>query len=340
MRVNEAKELLKKLFAMKDTPAVMFWGAPGIGKSQMVKEICRELGWGMKDVRLLLCNPVDLRGVPVPNKEEKRADWLAAGFLPFADRDGEKGVLLLDEITAAPPTVQAAAYQLTLDKAVGDYRLPAGWKIVLAGNRVTDKGVVNRMPAPLANRMLHFEIEPELDDWKAWAYPAGIRPEVIAFLNFRNELLYKFPQGSEEIRAFPTPRTWEFVSSLLDTFGDFDAAYPAVVAAIGEGPAVELGQFIRMMTKLPDVDAILDGADVDVVNQPDILYALAGAIVGKVKANGTPKRLTNLMRFLAKIPMEFQVLTLRDVFKAGFKDALTKVPEFQKWAMANKNLIL
>ena len=180
------------------------WGPPGVGKFSIVKQIAAESGWGFLDLRLLLLNPIDLRGIPYPNRETRQADWLAPSFLPHVERDGAAGIILYDEITAAPRAVQAAAYQLILDRRVGEYTLPEGWRQVAAGNRAQDKGVTNQMPAALANRMIHFEVTCSLEDWKHWAIPNMIDHRVISFLNFRPELLYRFPNQAAE-QGLPHP---------------------------------------------------------------------------------------------------------------------------------------
>jgi hypothetical protein len=340
VRVNETKSLLSTVLSDPDAPGIMLWGPPGIGKSAAVKQIAQEKYWGLVDLRLLLLNPVDLRGVPVPNREKHRADWLPAGFLPDADRDGREGILFLDEINAAPPAVQAAAYQLVLDRRCGEYVLPPGWRVVAAGNRTTDRGVINRMPAPLANRLIHFEVECDLEDWKMWALTAGVHQLVVSFLNFRPNLLYVFPNATEEVRAFPSPRTWEFVSRLLPLFSSIDAAYPAIAGAVGEGAAVEFVAFAQAAQNLPDIEAILNGHDVPAPTAPDLLYALVGALVGRLMAKSTPQRIQNFMQYLFRLPAEFQVLAVKDAWKTTLQKAILACPAYAKWAQANAEVIL
>ena len=132
---------------------------------------------------------------------------------------GPRGILFLDEITSAPPTVTAAAYQLILDRRLGEYRIPDGWVIFAAGNRLGDRGVTYVMPAPLANRFTHYEIEPHLDDWVAWALASAVDERVIAFLRFRPDLLFHFDPAQHPI-AFPSPRSWEYAHRALAKFGD------------------------------------------------------------------------------------------------------------------------
>ncbi|MCW8986057.1 MAG: MoxR family ATPase, partial [Gammaproteobacteria bacterium] len=147
---------------------VMLWGAPGVGKSQIISQIAKRHNAPLIDIRLSQMEPSDLRGIPF--RDGDRVEWAIPSMLPNAETHGPEGILFLDEITSAPPSVSAAAYQLILDRKLGDYEVPKGWAIFAAGNRQGDRGVTYTMPAPLANRFSHFDFEVNVDDWVAWAY--------------------------------------------------------------------------------------------------------------------------------------------------------------------------
>ncbi|MFI0460388.1 MAG: AAA family ATPase, partial [Candidatus Thiodiazotropha endolucinida] len=166
---------------------VMLWGPPGVGKSDMVREVAMNHQAPVIDIRLSQMEPSDLRGIPF--RVNGSVEWAVPSILPSRERHGASGILFLDEITSAPPTVSAAAYQLILDRRLGEYQVPDGWAIFAAGNRQGDRGVTYSMPAPLANRFSHFEVGTNLDDWVAWAYRNDIDERIIAFLRFRPELL-------------------------------------------------------------------------------------------------------------------------------------------------------
>lgn len=338
--INQGKKILSRILSASQPPAVMLWGPPGIGKSAMIRQIAGEKNWGVVDLRMLLLNPVDLRGIPVPDRERRRADWLPADFLPDIERDGPEGILLLDEINAAPPAVQASAYQLLLDRKSGEYQLPHGWRIVAAGNRVTDRGVINRMPAPLANRMLHFELACEMSDWKTWALMNNIHPLVIAFLNFRPELLYRFPEGAAEIKAFPSPRSWEFASRLINLFDDWEMLFYAITSAVGEGAAFEFIGFARQAEELPDPQAILEGRPFDPPDRPDLLYAICSGLVNRLQSDPRPERVGRFLDCLLKLPAEFQVMSIKDAWAAGLISQITAQPQYLAWAQANQAVIL
>ena len=340
MFATEAKEHLNILLADPEVPTMMLWGPPGVGKSSIIQQITAERGWGFVDLRLLLLNPIDLRGIPYPNRDTRQADWLAPSFLPVVERDGAEGIILFDEITSAPRAVQAAAYQLILDRRIGEYVLPEGWRQVAAGNRAQDKGVSNQMPAPLANRMIHFELACSLEDWKFWAIPNGIDYRVISFLNLRPELLYRFPNQAAEIKAFPSPRSWEFVHKILPSFAQVDKAYPTVCGAVGEGPATEFIAFCRMLEQIPDADEILDGKTTAVPESPDMIYACIGALINSLSSKKTTARLKNYFAFISKLMVEYQVLAINDAVKANLRTDLVTLPDFRDWVAKHTDVLV
>lgn len=177
----------------RPTPA-MVWGPPGIGKSQIVVQVANRHNVPVIDIRLSQMEPTDLRGIPF--RDGDHVVWSIPAALPNAQRHGARGILFLDELTSAPPTVTAAAYQLILDRRLGEYRVPDGWAIFAAGNRHGDRGVTYAMSAPLANRFTHYDLEAHLDDWIAWAYRNDIDARVIAFLHFRPELLFEMKSST------------------------------------------------------------------------------------------------------------------------------------------------
>jgi MoxR-like ATPase len=203
----KADALTQTLMAMVQQKIPTFlWGAPGVGKSSIVKQIAHEKQIGFIDLRLALMDPTDLKGIPFYDKESHSALWAPPAFLP---REGE-GILFLDELNTASPSVQASAYQLILDRAIGEYTLPDGWAVVAAGNRETDRGVTYKMASPLANRFVHLELEVSVSQWRVWAYKAQIDSRVIAYVSYKNEHLFTFNPQSKQ-KSFATPRSWEYV---------------------------------------------------------------------------------------------------------------------------------
>ena len=203
------------LTAFKAKRPIFLWGPPGIGKSEVVAEIAEELGGAIIDLRMAQMEPTDIRGIPYFNKDINKMDWAEPVDLPSEEfaKQYPIVVLFLDEMNSAPPAVQAAGYQLILNRRVGKYFLPDNVVIVAAGNRDSDKGVTYRMPMPLANRFVHLEMRPDFTSWQNWAVNKGIHKDVVGYLSFAKNDIYDFDAKSSS-RAFATPRSWCFVSDL------------------------------------------------------------------------------------------------------------------------------
>ena len=321
---------------------VMLWGPPGVGKSQMVAQIGGRHGVPVIDIRLSQMEPSDLRGIPFRTGEH--VEWATPAILPDAVRHGEKGILFLDEITSAPPSVSAAAYQLILDRRLGEYEVPDGWAIFAAGNRQGDRGVTYTMPAPLANRFSHFEFETNLDDWVAWAYANGIDERVIGFLRFRPELLFDFDPAHNPV-AFPSPRSWEFAHRGLQKFGNQPTILQGTLqACVGPAAGVELNAFVNSLDQMPDLDGIVEGSETAVPREIDLQYAVAAALVGRaIRAKEGPdtnRIIGNILRYAQTFPQrEMGVMLVSDMHRA-IGEPLFQVPEFSDWAKAIADVML
>jgi hypothetical protein len=312
---------------------VYLWGPPGVGKSSLVRQAAAEEGREICDLRAVLLDPVDLRGLPSLNGDG-RAHWCQPAFLPHDP--GSKGVLFLDELAQAPPLVQAACLQLTLDRRIGEYHLPAGWTVVAASNRAEDRAGAHRLITPLLNRFVHLDLEVSHDDWQAWAVQAGVAPEVRSFLRCRPALLYQFDAASGA-RSFPTPRSWEFVAQVLPVTPP-DLLHPVVTGCVGEGPAAEFVAFCRIYRDLPDVDQVLaNPLTCSVPSDPAVLYALAGALTERCRK--TDDRLLGAaVTYVGRLPDEFGVLTVRDV--AAVNPRVLTVPQASGWLKKHRDLLL
>ena len=273
--VQARKAILK---AFKAKRPVFLWGPPGIGKSEVVADITNELGGFMIDLRMAQMEPTDLRGIPYFNKDNGKMDWAPPIDLPDDELASKYPVivLFLDEMNSAAPAVQAAGYQLILNRAVGKYKLPDNVVIVAAGNRESDKGVTYRMPMPLANRFLHLEMRPDFTSWQAWAVNNGIHTDVVGYLSFAKNDLYDFDSKSAS-RAFATPRSWTFVSEILDDEEDTDTdtLFNLVAGAVGEGLAVKFMAHRKISSKMPNPTDILSGKVKDLnVKEISAMYSL------------------------------------------------------------------
>lgn len=319
MRPRDVRKAIEDALDSPEPVQPLFlWGAPGIGKSAVPREICRERQINLVDIRMSLLDPTDLRGIPAVvdeacarckgNGGENRdcpvcggtglrtvAKWLEPAMLPT---DG-KGILFFDELTSAPPLQQATAYQVTLDRRIGEYKVPDGFYIIAAGNNQTDRAVVYPMSTALRNRFTHIEFAYHIDDWLVWAREAGINPNVVAFLTWRGgELLFNFKPESTD-KAFATPRSWEFASRILNRFSP-SLQRELLDGTIGSGAAAEFVGFLKLQEQIPSIEKILAGENI-VPKDIGLKYALVSALVGHCE---TLKHYDRLLQYSFELPKE------------------------------------
>ena len=322
------EELYKQLdtLLLADIP-VFIHGSPGIGKSYIVNDIAMQNNLELIDVRLSQLDAVDLRGIPAI--ENGQTKWMPPIFLP-TNKDS-KGILFLDELNSAPLSVQAAIYQLVLDRKIGEYSMPKGWKIVCAGNKINDKGIVFKLPSPLINRMVHIVLEAKYDDFKVWAIKNDIHAFIVGFLGFRPDLLStEVPSSTETNPAFCTPRAWDMLSTIIKTsFSsniDIKGINPIIYGTVGYGAGIEFISFVKVYKTLPDIDAILDGKIEIVPEEPSALYALCAAIIEKYK---NTEQAVHLFEYCKKLPVEFNVMLIKDLI---IKDEdIAELDAFDTW---------
>ena len=282
---RQAQKSLLKAFKVKRP--LFLWGPPGIGKSELVEGITRDLNGYMIDLRLGQMEPTDIRGIPFYNKDIGKMDWAPPVELPDEELASQYPivVLFLDELNSAAPSVQSAAYQLILNRRIGKYRLPDNVVMVAAGNRESDKGVTYRMPTPLANRFLHQEMKVDFASWQEWAVTHNIHKDVVGYLSFAKQDLYDFDAKSAS-RAFATPRTWTFVSELLaDNDGDDDTLTNLIAGTVGEGLAVKFMAHRKVAGRMPKPEDILNGKVKDLnVKEVSAMYSLVISMCYELKA--------------------------------------------------------
>jgi hypothetical protein len=247
--------------ALKVKRPIFLWGSCGIGKSDIVKQIGDNANSLVIDVRLSLWDPTDIKGVPYFDDKDSTMKWAPPSELPGMKlaEQYDQIILFLDEMNSAAPSVQAAAYQLVLNRKVGAYTLPDNVVIVAAGNREGDKGVTYRMPAPLANRFIHVEVASSFDDWFEWATENKIHKDIVGYLNWSKSDLNNFDPKSSS-RAFATPRSWSFVSELLtENDCDDETLMTLMAGSVGEGTAIKFNSYQKLAGKLPNPTDILSG---------------------------------------------------------------------------------
>ena len=356
-------EMIRELLAMYDgaveagipfrtLPTPFLWGPPGVGKSEGIRQLGAELEAGnevrveITDVRLLLFSPVDLRGVPTADPQKQLAVWLKPEIFHMDPAEDVVNILLLDELSAAPQSVQAAAYQLTLDRRIGEHKLPENCIVIAAGNRTTDQSVAYKMPKALANRMMHFNIRSDFASWKEWALNHGIDERIIGYLSFDNSKLYQEP-GTSDL-AYPTPRSWTFVSTLLHVLGEraaLEDAHRSICACVGMDTAVAFETWCRVYEHLPDTEAILRGTCREYPKTQDVLYALSASLltaVGERRRVISQTALENVCAYAARFPADFAMSFFKDLNAMddkGLRLKLMKCRAMQEWLTKNRKYL-
>lgn len=308
-----AERLMHDPEACNVVPSIMLRGAPGVGKSTIIRMIADKLKIGFRDVRLSQMDRCDLAGLPDIDKVKHVTTWNIPAFWPDGNVE-PNGIILLDEITSAPADVQVAAYSIVLDRAIPNshYKLPSGWLIVAAGNRAQDRAVVKTMSSALANRFVHYEVEANVPDWTKWAVVRGIHPSVVGFINARPNLLFNMDSNQALDQGWPSPRSWERVSTMVEMFGNREEILRKNVhGLVGPGAATEFMAFHELQKKYDDVRAIMldPNATINIPRKPDEKYAVAASAVyhlwtGKNEAE-TKKLVDGFFRIVLAIDTEY-----------------------------------
>lgn len=351
MRPSQVGSVLKT--AINAQIPTMIWGPPGVGKSDVVRQTAAAMNLELRDVRISQLDAVDLRGIPNvvdsqigddPSNVRGITYWNPPVFLPHDPKS--KGILFLDEINSGTQATMAAAYQLVLDRKLGDYELPPGWSILAAGNRLQDRAIVNQMPAPLRNRFIHVDYDVHLDDWCDWALRNGVNPDVLGFVRYRPTLLNELDatdatRGKDnaaklkDARAFATPRSWSFLSRLLSAGIPADVQYETYGSAVGEGAAAEFIAYLKYASKMPNLDALLlNPSKAAIPEEPATLYATATGLATKA----TPENFDRIVQYTDRLPAEFSVMCVKDCIARD--EAICDTKSFSAWAVRNSDVIL
>lgn len=332
MRISHVTPILVKRYLNERTRKrpVFLRGPSGIGKSEVVFQTSDLLGqhvkdWrGVVDLRLGQMDQTDVRGIPVADKEAMITHWARPDFLP---REGA-GILFLDEITSAPPAVQAVAYQLTLSPQ--DFGVPDTWMVVAAGNRKTDRGVTFNLAGPLQNRLCDVEVNTTLEDFVMHAVARGMKAEITSFLYDRPDLLHKFV-STQEMQPFPTPRAWFGVDATLDLEIPAQDRVELIKGDVGEEAAMVFETHLRVYETMPRIDDILEGKDIPVPKELNVRYCIAMGLATRLDYTNFDKA----YKFLSQMPGDIQNLTIKLAYKRD--KSLANSAAYTKWAIENQN---
>jgi len=327
----------------KELPPMMVWGAPGLGKSTILRDIAAELGIGFIDVRLAQREPVDIRGLPVPGEDGVK--WLVASEWPRDPKS--RGIILFDEITAADRSLQVAAYEFILDRRLGTlYKVPDGWYICAAGNRAGDRAVATAMSSALANRFLHVEMRDDVESWVSWARRSDIHPSVLGFIRYRPDLLFR-QEGENLERGWPTPRAWERVSRMLGMFSSEDEPLlrKVVYGLVGDRAGIEFMAFHRYNEDIANVLGMLTDpqAEIAIPERSDRKYAFCAALSyllwrGRDEQDER-NRIDGFFRICMELTSDFASMAMMDALAGKGRETQTACveklfahPRYKAWA--------
>lgn len=310
-------------------------GSPGVGKSDIVKHLANQFNLKLIDMRLSQMDPTDLNGFPTFDKNANRSHYAPPATIPLSSDplpDNKDGWLLFfDEMNSASNAVQAATYKVILDRQIGEHDIHSNVVMMCAGNKATDRAIVNRLSTAMQSRLIHFTLETNIEDWSQWAVAEKIDPRIVSFLNFKPDLLHKFKSDHAD-DTFPCPRTWEFAHKLLKQLPPTMSTdhFLILKGTVGEGAASEFVGFCDVYGKLPNfADIIADPLGIPVPTEPDIQYAITALLGDK----GDTSTIAPISQFLMRLPIEFQVITFRYLIEKDKK--LMTHPSVINWVKAN-----
>ena len=328
MQINteQASEIITALFQAKLVP--MLHGSPGMGKSAIYHQIAKEHRLFVIDHRLSQSEPTDLLGLPF--FADKRASYVPFESFPVegdAIPEGYVGwLLLLDEFTSASIETQAAAYKLVLDRMVGLRKLHPKVLIGCAGNLESDNAIVNPMSTAMQSRLVHLELAMDHEKWIDWAVSNGIDHRITDFIKFKPSMLYTFSPDHTD-HTYACARTWEFANRLMKHIDNPKTFLPMLAGVLSEGVAREFLTFCKIYQSLPKLERIETEPDkVEVPQEPSVLFAITGSLANRAK----PDNFTQFMKYITRMPEEFQVVTLRETVRRN--PAMHNHPAVEKWA--------
>ena len=289
---------------------VLIKGAPGVGKTDIVTQACKETETALLVSHPVVDEPIDYKGLPAIRDDH--AEFLPFGSLRQLIETKQPLVYFMDDLGQAPASVQAAAMQLIFARSINGFKVSDEVTFIAATNRKQDHAGVTGILEPVKSRFVSIiELEPDIDDWVLWASVNKLPAELIAFIRFRPQLLFDF-SPSVEMKNSPCPRTVHNVGKLMQLDLSSELEFDAYAGAAGEGFAAELMGFLQIFRQLPDPRLILINPEqADIPDDPATLYALVGALSRLAE----PESMDALVKFANRLPQEFSVLLITDAEK-------------------------
>lgn len=326
MRPTQLKKFL--VFAVKNKEPVLIKGAPGIGKTDIVIQVAKELNTDLIISHPVVSDPTDYKGLPFPNKEGTEAHFLPFGDLNRLISADRPTVFFLDDIGQAQPSVQASLMQLVLTRQINGHKVSDHVVFIAATNRREDKAGVSGILEPLKSRFASIvELVPVTDDWIEWAAANDMPTTLTSFIRYRPELLHKF-EATKEIENSPSPRTIAAVGRLTNKKLPVELQREVFAGAAGEGFAIEYLAFVKLMSTLKYAEDILKNPETaEIPQELSNLYATLASLILKTNE----KNVDHVYKFIQRLDMELQVYFFKDLSSRNPKVKNTNT--LKEWAV-------
>lgn len=327
MKVTPSKAIELVSLALRAKLVPMMHGSPGIGKSDIAKNVAKKFNLKLIDIRLAQCDPTDLNGFP--KLDGKKAGYVPMSTFPIEGDSVPEGysgwLIMFDELTSAPRSVQSASYKILLDRMVGEHSIHNNVAMMAAGNLESDGAIVEPMSTALQSRLVHLEVEVNNKEWVDWANSKGFDHRITSYIDFRPDQIYTFSPDHTD-KTYASPRTWEFMNNLLKVSKITRDMLPLMIGTVGEGTAREFYGFCEIQDRLPKLEEIISKPNtIKVPDEPSVLFALSGSLA----ANATDENVSSLITFIGRMPAEFQVVCLRNLVRRN--KSLLKNPAIIGW---------
>lgn len=330
------KQLSNVLRAMLSSNIpVLIKGAPGIGKSDIVAQVCKDLDYDLIISHPVVSDPTDYKGLPFPTKEG------TAEFLPFGELNKllhakKRTVFFLDDLGQASMSVQAACMQLLLARRINGHVVSDNVTFIAATNRRQDKAAVQGILEPVKSRFGSIlELTVSLDDWVDWALSHDMPPDLIAYVKFKPQMLDSFAP-SADITNSPCPRTVANVGKILNLYSNLghsqDDLHELISGAAGVGFATEFMAFRKSIKSLPKIaDIIAAPEKAQVFDEPSLLYAITYGLA----FSATKDNIDAISKYISRCPVAYQMLLWKAAIKKN--DDLVQTKAFTTFASEHQD---
>lgn len=304
---RELKAYLPVVMKAGCTPAI--WGPPGVGKSTLGREVAKALNADLYILDAPLLQPIDY-AVAVPDRDSKKVVLYTTGFIP------EKGpaVILIEDLPHAKPYQMVPIMQMVLDRRIGTLKFSDNVYFVITGNRDEDLAGTNPIPSPLNNRLIHFTMDADPEEWTKWAEREGLHRYVVGFVKAYPGMLVKPPEDG--VKAWPTPRSYHMLARLLAEAEKEDrlteeSLRALASASIGSSAAHMFVAWVKYYSSI-NPQKVLAG---EIPNTQDRtqMFAVALSVAGYLKKAKTMPPAESLRRFFSRLPGEMKVMFLKEL---------------------------